>query len=105
MKQATSGGAPIPASQDEQMTSLNGPRRRSCGGDWTDARLPKTPGSRGVVVTLHRIDAGEGSADDQLLDLAGALVESEHSGVTQVLAHRILVVLCSQHSGAERLTT
>ena len=44
-----------------------------------------------AVIRRHRVDAGRIAADDQLLDLRGALVEGGHPGVAQVALDRVVV--------------
>src|SRR5437588_1093903 len=43
------------------------------------------------ICLRERVLAREGAADDELLDLAGPLVQRGHAGVPQVLPHRVLV--------------
>src|SRR5256714_13364423 len=52
---------------------------------WKRRSTPRSRGSREGVL------AGEGAADDELLDLAGALVQCSYAGVAEELPHRVLV--------------
>src|SRR5262245_58947597 len=83
-------------------------RMRSSAKSWTASRVARSSSlmrssvatrSNGVLtmrspcqeLSEECADAGFRAADEQFLDLAGALVERHDAGITQVLLHRILV--------------
>ena len=97
-----------------QRTSGSASKRSSCGGELLHqlgrervARLgpvqpaaarrgPSMLTSRRAALTgsargRHRVDPGRVAADDQLLDLRGALVEGRDAGVAQVALDRVVV--------------
>src|SRR5262245_34131236 len=57
----------------------------------TRARRPRSVATTPRSISDEGALAGERPADDQLLDLARALVQRGHAGVAQVLADRVLV--------------
>src|SRR5215212_10173234 len=97
--QRTSGSASRRSSARAISLRISGERALRASGrfsrtraTWNSSTETSTrPANSGLLQGEHRVDPGRGAADDQLLDLRGALVEGGDAGVAQVALDRVVV--------------